>query len=83
MFQLSTMEHRNDFHIFFSLTVNCENKLLEGYCVLRILFQRPTLLKLHLHTPGKMLPPNFYFPTKQQFSCYNPVKLHKTTIFML
>ena len=29
-----------------------------------------------LPPPGKMIPPspNFYSPTKQQFSCYNPIK---------
>ena len=32
MFQLATMGRRNHFHIFLSLAVNCENKLLKVYC---------------------------------------------------
>ena len=35
MFQLATVGRRNHFHIFLSLTVNCENKLLKVYCVPR------------------------------------------------
>ena len=36
MFQLATMGRRNHFHIFLSLTVNCENKLLKLYFVPRL-----------------------------------------------
>ena len=36
MFQLATMGRINHFHIFLSLAVNCENKLLKLYCVPRL-----------------------------------------------
>ena len=48
MFQLANMGRRNHFHIFLSLVVNCENKLLKVYCVPRLSLQKFTSLKFRL-----------------------------------
>ena len=47
MLHISATGRRINFHIFFSLTMNCENKLLKIYCVLRQHSQDFISLKFH------------------------------------
>ena len=54
MFQLASMRRRNHFHIFLSLAVNCENKILKVNCILELSLQKLTSLKLH-HPHGSWI----------------------------
>ena len=93
MFQLATMECRSHLHIFLSLAVNCENKVLKVCCVPRLSLQKFTLLKLHHphkprivflhqepHSPSTKYLFPYITPTKQQLSCYNPIKTSFLTV---
>ena len=76
------MGRRNHFHMFPSYAVNCEKKPPKSLFCSESLIAKIYSTKIpssaraldSLPPPRKMPSINFYPPTKQQFSCYNPIK---------